>query len=275
MSLLLATGIALETGKPFPMWQGEIPLAKGKTENDIPTLTPYLPKKPNGTAMVICPGGAYWILAEHEGKDYAEYLAQNGITAFVLRYRLGQYGYRHPAMLIDAQRAIRFVRSLGWKQVGIMGSSAGGHLTATACVHYDMKTPQVNDEVDKLSARPDFGVLCYPVISLEPPVGHSWSGLQLMGDNPSKELIRLLSPHEHVTDKTPPCFLWHTVEDDGVPIENSQLFADALRRNKVPFELHIYEKGKHGIGLNDKAPYKNVHPWARDLIHWLKGKKLM
>jgi acetyl esterase/lipase len=274
ISLIVGLGVALETGKPMRLWPGDAPLAKGIGENDIPTLTPYLPKKPNGTAVVVCPGGAYWMLAEHEGKDYAEYLAQNGITAFVLRYRLGQFGYRHPAMLIDAQRAIRTVRSFGnYKTVGIMGSSAGGHLTATACVHYGLDVPKVGDKIDSVSARPDFGVLCYPVISLEEPVGHAWSGLQLMGENPPKNLVELLSPHRHVTDQTPPCFLWHTLEDTGVPIENSQLFADALRRKGVPFELHIYEKGQHGIGLNDKAPYKNVHPWAKNLLFWFKSKK--
>lgn len=275
-TLALASTIILDTGKPVPLWIGDAPLAVGKSEHDVPTLTPYLPKKPNGTAVVICPGGGYWILADHEGKDYAEYLSMQGITAFVLRYRLGQYGYRHPSMLIDAQRAIRTVRSFGkFENIGIMGSSAGGHLTATACVHYDLKTPQVSDETDRISARPDFGILCYPVISLEAPVGHVGSGLNLLGKNPSKELVSLLSPHEHVNAKTPPCFLWHTAEDTGVPPENSQLFANALRKHRVPYELHIYEKGVHGIGLNDKSPYVNVHPWAKDLLFWLKGRKLI
>jgi acetyl esterase/lipase len=276
LGLSLAAVLAMETGVPMRLWKGDAPLATGKGEHDVPTLTPYLPKKPNGTAIVICPGGGYWILADHEGKDYAEFLSLQGVTAFVLRYRLGSHGYRHPSMLMDAQRAVRTVRSFGkFKNIGIMGSSAGGHLAATACVHYGLSTPQVGDDVDKISARPDFGILCYPVISMEPPVGHNGSAVQLMGQNPPKDLVRLLSPHKQVNDKTPPCFLWHTVEDTGVPIENSQLFADALRRANVPFEIHLYEKGAHGIGLNDKAPYKNVHPWARDLLYWLKGRDLL
>lgn len=269
----MAVALAFETGKPIRLWSGDAPLTKGTGENDIPTITPYLPKKSNGVAIVICPGGAYWILAEHEGKDYAEFLSMHGYTAFVLKYRLGQFGYRHPAMLTDAQRAIRTIRATqSFRQVGIMGSSAGGHLAATASVHFALPTPQVGDEIDAQSARPDFTILCYPVISMEPPVGHSFSRDQLLGKDPGMPLIQLLSPAKHVSKDTPPAYLWHTVEDEGVPIENSHLYAEALRRNNIPFELHLFEKGAHGIGLNDKAPFKKVHPWATNLIYWLNQR---
>jgi acetyl esterase/lipase len=257
-----------KTGEAFPLWQHDTPYAKGTGENDIPTLTPFLPNEKSSTAIVVCPGGGYYMLAPHEGHDYAEYLSLHGITAFVLRYRLGQFGYRHPAMLADAQRAIRLVREMGFKQVGIMGSSAGGHLTGSALVYPDFPAYEHKDDTDKISAKPDFGILCYAVTTFNPPFGHTGSGDNLLGQDAPKELMAMMNLPAHVTKDTPPCFIWSTTE---VPAENSEMFADALRKNKVPFELHIYQKGGHGIGLLDKAPYKNVHPWASDLLYWLKA----
>ena len=267
----MALSTTPKTGDAFPLWAHDTPYAKGATENDISTLTPFMPDKKSNTAIVVCPGGGYYMLAPHEGHDYAEFLSMHAVTAFVLRYRLGQFVYRHPAMLADAQRAIRTVRSMGYKNVGIMGSSAGGHLTGTACVYPNFPAYEAKDDIDKISAKPDFGVLCYAVLTFNPPYGHTGSCDNLLGKDASKELMDMMNLPAHVSKDTPPCFLWTTTEDTAVPEENSEMFASALRKNKVPFDLHIYQKGGHGIGLLDKAPYANAHPWAADLLYWLKA----
>ena len=266
----------------IPLWPEGAPGALGRTENDIPTITPFLPSpdKLNGTAVVICPGGGYGHLAAHEGKDYALFLNQFGVTAFVLRYRLGSNGYHHPRMLEDAARAVRVVRSRAaeWKidprRVGIMGSSAGGHLASTLLTHFDAGNPNSTDPVEHQSSRPDYGILCYAVISMG-PLTHEGSKTMLLGKNPSPDLIKLLSNELQVTPQTPPCFIWHTWEDTVVKIENSLEFAAALRRNGVPFDLHIYQKGGHGMGLGDKPPFANTHPWARDLVFWMRAQRLI
>jgi acetyl esterase/lipase len=215
-------------------------------------------------------------LASHEGPDYALYLNQHGVAAFVLKYRLGSKGYRHPAMMQDVQRAIRLVRARAaeWKidpkRVGVMGSSAGGHLASTAVTHFDSGNPNATDPVERESCRPDLGILCYPVISMG-PLTHQGSKNNLLGPNPDPDLVKLLSNELQVTKETPPCFIWHTWEDQTVKVENSLEFAAALRRAGVPFDLHIYQKGRHGIGLAAKPPaFENPHPWAVDLIFWLK-----
>jgi acetyl esterase/lipase len=262
---------------PVPLWPNGAPGARGTNDEDIPTLTAYLPdpEKASGAAVVICPGGAYAGLAAHEGPDYALYLNQNGVAGFVLKYRLGSKGYRHPIMLQDAARAVRLVRAKAadWKvdpkRVGIMGSSAGGHLASTLLTHFDAGNPDAVDPVDRLSSRPDLGILCYAVISMGPST-HGGSKGYLLGKDPSPELVKLLSNELQVTPQTPRCFVWHTWEDNAVKVENTLDFAYALQKAKVPFDLHIYQKGRHGIGLQDKAPFNNVHPWAKDLVYWLK-----
>jgi acetyl esterase/lipase len=282
--LVLTSAVAVnprdaQKQQPLPLWSKDVPGALGNEEKDTPTITPYLPDsgKANGSAMVICPGGAYQHLAQHEGEDYAIYLNSQGVTAFVLKYRLGSDGYRHPIMLQDAARAIRFVRcsaekwKLDPKRIGIMGSSAGGHLASTLLTHFDAGNPNSDDPVERESSRPDLGVLCYPVISMG-PLGHSGSRRNLLGENPSSEDIKSLSNELQVTKDTPPCLIWHTWEDQSVSVQNSLEFAAALQRNAVPFDLHIYQKGRHGIGLADKYPFSNVHPWARDLVYWLKAQ---
>lgn len=263
--------------QPIPLWPDGAPGALGKSTNDIPTLTPFLPAAgtATGAAIVICPGGGYGGLANHEGADYALYLNQHGITAFVLKYRLGSHGYRHPRMLEDAQRAIRTVRTraaewtLDVKRIGIMGSSAGGHLASTALTHFDAGRPDATDPIDRQSSRPDLGILCYPVITMGSNT-HQGSKNNLLGKDPSPELIEFLSSEKQVTAATPPCFIWHTAEDKGVKVENSLEFAAALQTHGVPFDLHVYQKGRHGIGLADKAPFTNAHPWSKDLVFWLK-----
>jgi acetyl esterase/lipase len=155
--------------------------------------------------------------------------------------------------------------------VGIMGSSAGGHLAATLLTQFDAGRPEAEDPVERQTSRPDLGVLCYPVISFGEH-GHVGSRDNLLGPNPPAELARRLSAEMNVTPETPPCFVWHTVADAGVKVENSLLFASALRRNGVPFDLHLYERGGHGMGLADPPPFANAHPWSRDLVFWLRER---
>jgi acetyl esterase/lipase len=264
----------------FPLWPEAAPGALGKEDKDIPTLTPYWPDpaKATGAAIVICPGGGYGGLAPHEGDHYARFLNEYGIAGFVLKYRLGSAGYRHPVMLQDAARAVRTVRAhtaewkLDPKRIGIMGSSAGGHLASTLVTHFDAGKPDATDPIERQSSRPDLGILCYAVISMG-EFGHRGSRNNLLGKDPAPELIRELSNELHVTKDTPPCFLWHTYEDRGVRIENSLQFVEALQRNDVPFDFHVYQNGPHGLGLGtrDWAPEKR-HPWTRDLIFWLQAR---
>ncbi len=180
-------------------------------------------------------------------------------------------------MLEDAARSVRFVRS--WaadfsvdpKRVGIMGSSAGGHLASSLLTHFDLGNAAAQDPVDRLSCRPDFGILCYAVISMG-ELTHQGSKDNLLGKNPPADLVKLLSNELQVTKDTPPCFLWHTGEDRAVKVENSLEFAAALQRSGVPFDLHIYQNGAHGIGLKDKPPFEHAHPWTRDLAFWMKER---
>jgi acetyl esterase/lipase len=275
VSSLILSRAQMQT--PIPLWPNGAPGTLGNTTNDIPTLTPYLPDAMNttGVAMVICPGGGYEHLASHEGNDYALWLNQHGVTCFVLKYRLGSSGYRHPAMLQDAARALRWVRAhadefkIDPHHVGIVGSSAGGHLAATLLTHFDSGNPNSDDVIERQSSRPDIGILCYPVITMG-EFAHKGSKNFLLGTNPPPELVKLLSNELQVTTNTPPCFIWQTFEDKTVPVENSLLFAEALRKNHVPFDLHIYQKGRHGLGLDDKPPFAHPHPWAGDCLFWLK-----
>ena len=264
---------------PIRLWEGDAPGALGKAEHDVPTLTPYLPAegKGTGTAIVICPGGGYGGLAGHEGEGYAKFFADHGVAAFVLKYRLGSKGYRHPVMLGDAQRAIRTVRAgadkWGIKVVGVMGSSAGGHLASTAVTHFDAGNTASSDPVEKVSCRPDFGILCYAVITMEDGVTHGGSKQNLLGKDPDPKLVDYLSSEKQVTKETPPCFVWSTQEDKAVPVENSLRFVSALQKAGIAWDFHVYQKGPHGMGLsigkNGAAP-DDVHPWGKDLIFWLK-----
>jgi acetyl esterase/lipase len=267
----LVTLLAAEVQEPIRLWPDGAPGALGNEEQDMPTLTPYLPEatQASGAAVVICPGGGYGGLAQHEGHDYALWLNEHGVAGFVLKYRLGSHGYRHPAMLQDAARAVRLVRARAdqWQvdpaRVGIMGSSAGGHLASTLLTHFDGGDPAATDPVERQSSRPDLGILCYPVITLG-VFTHQGSKNNLLGKDPPPELVWALSNELQVSPRTPPCFLWHTYEDSAVPVENSLLFAAALRRAGVPFDLHIYERGRHGLGL------AGGHPWTKDCLFWLR-----
>jgi acetyl esterase/lipase len=263
------------------LYAGTVPGALGDEDRDKPTLTIWQadPAKANGTAVVVCPGGGYGSLAmDHEGKQIAEYLNGLGISAFVLKYRLGPR-YHHPAPLNDAQRAIRTVRArakefgVAADRVGIWGFSAGGHLASSAGTHFDAGKPESSDPVERVSSRPDFMVLAYPVISFTTEYVHKGSRRNLLGDTPDEALVRSLSNELQVTPQTPPTFLFHTDEDTGVPPENSVLFYLALRKAKVPAEMHIYQKGRHGVGL---APSDSVlSSWSGRLADWFRTRGLL
>ena len=239
-------------------------LKNGKT-NPCPSIECWIPEHYHkGIGMIICPGGAYSHLSEHEGRGYAEYFSKAGIACFVVTYRLGQQGFQHPAMLEDALAAIHKIRScasdfgVNPHKLGITGSSAGGHLAAHTLVAWKQYESVV-------SLRPDFGILCYPIISARRPYTHEESIRNLAGDAISDSLLDELSCEMHVSDDTPPCFIWHTGEDATVPVENSMLFASALRKHRIPFELHVYEKGAHGLGIN--TPFS----WETDCLRWIEA----
>jgi len=279
----LAQSAARAQAQPeFRLWSGDAPGAHGHSPDDIPTLTPYLPDpaKATGAAVLVLPGGGYSGLSmDHEGKAYAQWLNQNGVTAFVLKYRLGSHGYHDPVELEDAARALRTIRARAaeWKidphKVGIMGSSAGGHLASSLLTHFDAGNPASTDPIEQQSSRPDLGVLCYAVITMTEPFVHGGSRDMLLGPNASPAAITRMSSEQQVTAQTPPCFIWATYEDGLVPMENSMMFAEALRKANVPFDLHIYQHGGHGLGLGDDSPpFTHVHPWATDLLYWLHGR---
>jgi acetyl esterase/lipase len=268
-----------EMQNPIPLWPNGAPGAHGTNAWDIPNVTPYLPDATNatGAAMVICPGGGYGMLAPHEGHGYAVWLCQHGVTCFVLNYRLGSHGYRYPVEFEDVTRALRWVRAhaaeyhIDPQRLGIMGSSAGGHLAATLLTHFDAGNPQSSDVIERQSSRPDLGVLCYAVITMTDPYVNQGSRFALLGKDPSPKLLTLLSDELQVATNTPPCFLWSTFQDRAVPMENTMMFAEALRKHQVPFALHIYENGGHGMGLGNKnQPNGPLHPWTSDCLFWLK-----
>ncbi len=261
------------------LWPDGAPEAKGDADADKPGVWVYPAKEnANGAAVVICPGGGYSIHAtDHEGVQPAKYFNSIGVTAFVLRYRLSPY--RHPVPLLDAQRALRFVRAhaeefkIDPRRVGIMGFSAGGHLTSTSVTHFDAGDPNAADTIDTESCRPDFGILGYPVVSLSADFAHRGSGNNLFGKDPTEEQLKSLSNELHVTAETPPVFLFHTSEDTGVPAENSVVFYLACRKAGVPAELHIYQHGPHGVGLANGHPA--LSQWISAAGTWLRQNGLL
>ena len=253
------------------LWPGGAPCGAPGAPGPEPTITPYVtgPRAPRG-AVIVLPGGGYGGLADHEGEPVALWLNGAGISAFVLRYRVAPH--RHPAPFMDAQRGIRWVRSNAarWsidpRRIGILGFSAGGHLASTTGTHYDAGRPGHADPVERVSCRPDAMVLCYPVITFGEH-GHQGSMLNLLGADPPQELQRSLSNETQVTADTPPAFLWHTADDGGVPVQNSLLMASALARNGVPFALHVFPHGAHGLGLAPGDPV--VSAWTGLCVRWL------
>lgn len=265
------------------LWPEGAPGAKGNNPtNDQPAITIYLPAKETaiGTAVVICPGGGYRKLAMgHEGHDIAKWLNGMGITGVVLEYRMNRGGYQHPIPLLDAQRALRTIRfratelNIDPARIGILGFSAGGHLASTAGTHFDNGNPNADDPIDRVSCRPDFMILCYPVIAFGEPYTHKGSQRNLIGENPPAELVIGLSNEKQVTTNTPPTFLFHTDEDPTVPPENSLVFYEALHKAGVPAELHIYQKGRHGRGLAQDIP--GTSDWPNACKRWMQGLGLL
>jgi acetyl esterase/lipase len=297
LALLIAMASAGAADEPttLPLWPDGAPGALGNDpgedafhSGDVPTITVWLParEKASGAAVVICPGGGYGFLAtEHEGSEVAAWLNSIGVAGVMVKYRIAPK-YHHPAPLQDAQRAIRMVRhhAAEWgidpNRVGILGFSAGGHLASTASTHFDAGQREAKDPVDRESCRPDFSILVYPVVALATEFGHSGSRTNLLGENPDPALVANLSNETQVTKETPPAFLAHTAEDTAVPPENSMLYASALRRAGVPFELHVFEKGVHGLGLGTGwkgriAPEPGFQAWPRLCEEWLRTRGIL
>ncbi|MCX6623612.1 MAG: alpha/beta hydrolase [Acidobacteria bacterium] len=281
LGLLLAVPAAAGEPQTILLWPDGAPGAIGAEAVDKPSLTIYLPAKAKAVraGIVICPGGGYAGLAmDHEGFQIANWYNERGMAAFILKYSLWPR-YHHPAMLQDAQRAIRYARThaagfgIAADKIGIMGFSAGGHLASTAGTHFDAGEGGAADPLNRASSRPDFLVLCYPVISFTTPYTHKGSRTHLLGENPDPKLVEFLSSEKQVSDQTPPTFLFHTSGDTGVPPENSVLFYLALRAHKVPAELHIYEQGPHGVGLAPGDPI--LRTWPARLEDWLKVRGML
>ncbi|HEY8561967.1 MAG TPA: alpha/beta hydrolase [Pyrinomonadaceae bacterium] len=259
---------------PVVLWENGVPNAVGKEPQDTPTITPFFAPKETatGAAMLVCPGGGYARLSDvKEGSDVSKWLNSLGISAFVLKYRLGMR-YHQPNQLLDAARALRTIRArarewnLDEKRIGVLGFSAGGHLASTLGTHFDAGKPEAADPLDRAGSRPDLMVLIYPVITMG-EFAHQGSKKNLLGENASADLIELYSNELQVTKETPPTFLVHTMTDATVPVENSLLFAAALRKAGVPFEFHLYEQGPHGFGLAPTNPI--LASWAQRCADWL------
>jgi acetyl esterase/lipase len=281
-ALLLAVPLADAQPKKYALWPDGAPGAVGKKPEDTPGVTVYLPPddKANGAAVVICPGGGYGFLAmDHEGHQVARWLNSLGVAGVILQYRIAPR-YHHPAPLQDAQRALRFTRAHAkeWgidpHRVGILGFSAGGHLASTAATHFDDGRADATDPIDRQGCRPDFAVLVYPVITLEGPYAHVGSRNNLLGKHAKDEkLIDYLSNEKQVTARTPPTFLAHTSEDTGVPPENSVLFYLALHNAGVPAELHVFQKGQHGLGLGPRQlPFSR---WPGLCAAWMRQRQIL
>ncbi len=285
-SLLLSVGLVLLISplafgqiKPdtLSLWSMAAPGALGSSPQDIPTLTVYLPvaETSKGTAVLVCPGGGYGHLAmDHEGKQVAEWLNANGMAAFILKYRIAPH-YHHPAPLLDVQRALRIIRfragewGIHANRIGIIGFSAGGHLASSAGTHFTPGIADAPDPIDRISCRPDFMILGYPVISMKMTVTHHGTRRNLLGSRPDTALVALMSNEEQITERTPPAFLFHTTNDQAVSVENSLLFFRNLVRAGVSAEMHIFRDGPHGVGL----AYQHAHlqSWPKLCLEWLRG----
>jgi acetyl esterase/lipase len=292
MCTLLASALSAADTTPFPLWPEGIPGgrrtlgpqltdANGKvTQVEEPTLQFFPPAidRPNGTAVIICPGGGYVGLSrQREGVQYANWLSTLGVSSFVLTSRLVEYG--HPAPLQDVLRAVRIVRSRAAEfhvdpaRIGVMGSSAGGHLAACAGTLFDHPAGKTGAPLDAVAARPDFLILMYPVITLDDPYAHAGSRRALLGEHPTADLLRLLSLEKQVTERTPPTLLIHTQEDRTVPVENSILFFQALTRAHVPAEMYLFEHGSHGMGMRDGLG--TASEWPKRAEEWLRARGLL
>jgi acetyl esterase/lipase len=252
----------------YKLWENGTPYFNPGFGQPEPTLTPYLSDTGRRGCVIVAPGGGYGGRAPHEGEPISKMINEAGIHSFVLNYRVAPY--KHPAMLEDVLRAVRYVRFHAGKfniypeKIGILGFSAGGHLAVTAVEHFDYG--KNGDEIDAVSSRPDAGILCYPVVSLK-KYGHEGTKENLLGKNADPELVDKLSGELSVRGDMPPIFIWHTFEDDGVHIRNSLDLAAALKEKNIPTEMHIFPYGVHGLGLAESNA--NVAQWAKLLQNWL------
>ncbi len=267
---------ASPNGEKLSLWPGRAPVGEGKFEAANPSITFYPASKPNGAAMVICPGGGYGFLAlEPEGRGIAKWLNRHGIAGIVLEYRFPQG--RSFVPLLDAQRAIRTVRAntARWKidphRVGIVGFSAGGHLASTAGTHFDGGNPNATDPIERQSCRPDFAILVYPVITMGEKT-HGGSRENLLGRDPKAELVKLFSNEEQVTDKTPPMFLAHAKDDTAVPVDNSRMMYEALKAHKTLVEFLELPSGNHGLN-GYRGPMWDA--WQTASLDWLAKLKII
>lgn len=293
-AVLMAIGsITLAQDVIIPLYPGDLPNSNGTVISEkimkqeiirisqiqVPDIAVYLPSKRSATgqAVIICPGGGYHYLAyDWEGSDIARYLNSVGVAAMVLKYRLPVYGNvvePHKVPLIDAQRAMRLVRfnAARWNidphKIGVMGFSAGGHLASTLGTHFDQGNPAATDSVERMSCRPDFMILMYPVISFADSITHKGSREALTGKDPDDKMTAFYSNELQVTKDTPPAFLVHSGDDNAVPVENSLLMYKALRAQNIPAEMHIFPEGGHGFGLN--IGNEHVNSWTNSLRLWL------
>jgi acetyl esterase/lipase len=278
-------GVPAATRPDAPAARGDLGAERGDASSSIanvsqPTLTVVPPAvdRPNGTAVVICPGGGYTNLSmNREGQQYAAWLSTLGITSFILKNRLQEWG--HPAPLQDVLRALRLVRSraaefgVDPRRIGVMGSSAGGHLAASASTLWDHPDGRTGAALDAVNARPDFAVLVYPVITMTDPAAHAGSRRALLGNAPGPALLAQMSVEQQVTAATPPTLLLHTQDDKAVPVDNSILYYQALTRAGVPAELYVFEQGGHGIGMRDGLG--NASAWPRRAEDWLRQRGLL
>lgn len=255
------------------LWEEETPGYESAEERFEPYMKPYLLERNSpGGAVIVLPGGGYQGRADHEGEPVALWLNSIGLSAFVVQYRVAPY--RHPYPLLDAQRAIRLVRhhaqewSIDPERIGILGFSAGGHLAAWASNDHDSGDPEALDPVERQSSRPNASILCYPVISFN-EFSHEGSVHNLLGEHPSEAMRRTLSMQHAVKPGTPPAFLWHTSDDGAVPVENSLLYAGALSKHQIPFELHVFPHGRHGLGLAEEEP--DASRWTELCEGWLRS----
>lgn len=288
--MLGAAGLASAASNVIPLWPEGVPgkrdigpekVGGGYTSNvSEAALTMVSPAvdHPNGTAVIICPGGGYVRMATaREGDQYANWLGTLGVTAFVLKYRAQEYG--HPAPLQDVLRAVRTLRSRAAEfgirpdRIGVMGSSAGGHLAASAGTLFDSPLGRTGAPLDSVSGRPDFLMLMYPVITMQDPAAHAGSRKSLLGATPSAANLELMSLHKQVTATTPPTLLIHTQEDSAVPVENSILFYQALTKAKVPAEMYLFEHGSHGMGMREGLG--TASQWPRRAEEWLRDRGLL
>lgn len=274
-AMLLA--VTVQAQAPVPLWPGAPPGALGSAPEDVPSITPYLPApdRATGTGVVVFPGGGYVHLSmDNEGIDVARWLNGIGVAAFVVRYRLGPR-YHYPVMLEDAQRAVRVVRARArdWgvdpARVGVIGFSAGGHMASLAGTHFTPGASDSSDPIERESSRPDFMILAYPVITMDPRFAHPGSRKNLLGDSPTADVVHSMSSETQVTPATPPTFLVASTDDATVPVQNTLMFYQALHAAGVPTEMHIYESGRHGFGLAAGNP--TLSTWVELCRNWLRS----